>query len=165
MKVQFSHIKYIGQFILLAFILLIPKVHFSQKFTATSTQNLNFGSFYPTGSGGSIIVSTTGARSLLTGNIVLLSSGTPPSNAIFQITGKGNANYITNININNTILSRIGGGGSLSLNSFTFYPPPLLNIKNRTVYLNVGATLTIGSITANPPGAYTGPFYVNFIYN
>ena len=163
MKVQYSHIKIFRQLILLAFILLIPKVHFSQKVTATSRQNLSFGIFYPLGTGGSVIISTSGVRTS-TGNIVLLSGGIV-SNAIFQVTGDKKARNITNITISNSTLTQVGGGGTLSLNTFITNPTPNIDIRNKTATINVGARLTVGSITANPPGNYIGTFNVTFIYN
>lgn len=163
MNGQYSYIKIFRQLILLAFILFIPKIHFSQDVSATSTQSLNFGSFYPLGAGGSVIISTSGARTS-TGNIVLLSGGIS-SNAIFEVRGNNRVRNITSITIPNATLTRVGGGGTLSLRTFITSPSPNINIRNRTAIINVGATLTVGSITANPPGSYVGTFNVTFNYN
>lgn len=149
---------YILRLFTITALLLVSKISVSQNVTFTKTQDLNFGDFYPTGTGGSVIVNTSGVRSKVN-NVVLFSSANV-SCAIFSITGNGKVRYATSITISNSTLYRAGGGGSMSLNTFTYSPTPNINIRNRTVTLYVGARLTVGSIIANPPGNYSGTFNV-----
>ena len=151
-------ILYIAHNFTVSVLLLLSELSFCQNVTITKTQDLNFGDFYPTGSGGSVIVSTSGIRSKVS-NIVLFSENNV-SCATFEITGNGKVRNATSITISNSTLYRTGGGGSMSLNTFTYSPTPSFNIRNRTVTLYVGARLTVGSIIANPPGNYSGTFNV-----
>lgn len=153
----------IPRFFAVAVFLLLSNILSSQNVTITKTGDLNFGNFTPTGSGGTVIVSTTGVRSK-TGNVILFSSP-DVSRAVFSIKGNNSARYVTNITIGNATLNRIGGGGSMSLTTFKTSPVPSFNIRNRTVTLSVGATLNVGSIIANPPGDYSGTFTVTIINN
>ena len=73
------------------------------------SQNLSFGDFYQYASGGTIIVSSSGARSS-TGSIVLLSEGTI-STSRFDITANPGT-LITIVNGSDVSLNGSGGGTS-----------------------------------------------------
>lgn len=125
-------------------------------------QNMNFGTFFPTGSGGDINISPDGTRSA-TGGVVLF-GGSQPTQAIFELITRGNRKPIS-FNISNAVLNRVGGGGSMNA---TIHPPVynVNNIQNNTPFpINVGGTLHVGSVQDNPPGNYSGTFTFTLIFN
>lgn len=145
------------------FTLIISQQAFAQPpINLTYHQGLNFGEFYPGSTGGTVKVNFNGIRTA-TGTVVLTG-------------GNFNAAYIgVNLNPNRNVLvtysptatlSRSGGGnlqlaiapGDLSINPLISTP------KNRDFNLYIGGTLTVGNLTSNPPGNYTGVFYVYFNY-
>lgn len=128
--------------------------------TVSLVQNLSFGTFCPFSSGGSIIINSQGSRSA-TGNIVLINS--TYSTALFYV----DANPGTLISILNgpDVMLSGSNGGSMMLrigNSNPISPfvtpgnPPMLPVQ-------LGGTLTAGSILANPAGSYSGSFYITFM--
>lgn len=152
---------YVKFFLLFMFLIIGKTTAYSQ--TITYNQPLLFGTFTPGSSGGTITVSNTGARST-TGTVIAL-SGSTVQQAIFNIRISGNRT-ITAINISNTTLTRTGGGGSLSLTFTATNPSPpfaLNNSNGRNRDVSVGGTLTIGTISANPAGQYSGTFTVTAI--
>jgi hypothetical protein len=149
-------------------IIFILMVSFSQKISAQSwfwfdftvNTNFQFGEFYPTGSGGKVIISDSGVRSK-TGNIVLLPSNvsackfTTTNNRLFRTVS------VFNVSVPTTVILTRSGGGSLILNPNPINPnywtlPSWGGYKTVTF----GGTLTVGTITQNPPGTYSGSFYI-----
>ncbi|MDP3013597.1 MAG: DUF4402 domain-containing protein, partial [Candidatus Subteraquimicrobiales bacterium] len=126
-----------------------------------TAQGLSFGTFFPSTSSGTVSVSHSGSR---TGNGVILAGGFW-NQAIFVV--ELLPGRLVSISIGtDVVLTRTGGGGSMNLsigptdkgNSFvTSGGHPFRNL------VNVGGTLTVGTITVNPPGEYTGTFSVTFI--
>ncbi|AGY54762.1 hypothetical protein BRDCF_p2135 [Bacteroidales bacterium CF] len=58
------------------------------------------------------------------------------------------------------------GGGSLRLNLNTNgYNSGWWIARQTPVTLHMGGTLYVGSVSANPPGSYTGSFYIILHYN
>jgi hypothetical protein len=126
-------------------------------------QGLNFGSFSHGPSGGTVIISSNGTRTV-TGDIVQLSSGLPFSPAIFEV--EANPGTVVQIMNGPDVLLSGSNGGSMSLQlggSSTGSPfitsaaPPALN------EVRIGGTLVVGSGLANPGGFYSGSFMVTFI--
>jgi hypothetical protein len=137
--------------------------------TATVTQHLSFGdiSLDATSAGGTVTVDYTGSRSSV-GDVYLLNMGYPVEQAILefhlcpgrsvkvlynplvQLThGSYNMNLaIDRIRIGTTLIS--ASGQSFFSNKGC----------NDTHYIEVGGTLTLGNLMANPPGEYTGSFTV-----
>ena len=127
-----------------------------------TVQNIHFGAFTQGAVGGSVIISPTGTRTA-TGDVVLLNLGTTYYQSIFEI----DAIVGTVISINNGPDATLTGsnGGSMSMTIGSSSPgSPFVNVltppSRTTVY--IGGTLIVGSPASNPPGTYTGTFYVTF---
>ena len=130
----------------------------------TSDQDLTFGIFCPSSSsGGTVTVSNTGGRSA-TGNVILFTSSY--SEAIFTFyAGRKNINVYSITTNSPRNLSRVGGGGTMKLTVGLPSPATFTVNKNKFKSFSIGGTLTVGSITANPGGDYTGTFSVTVNYN
>lgn len=126
-------------------------------------QHLSFGTFAPGLSGGTISISPNGVRQA-TGSVVLLVGIPFPHAAIFEV--QQNPGYLIAINLSSNVQLIGSNGGTITLqigptdkgNSFvTQTGAPFWNP------VQVGGTLTIGTIASNPAGNYTGQFDVTFI--
>lgn len=129
--------------------------------SVSNTQTLGFGKF-AAGSGGSVTVSPSGARSA-TGGVVLLSSSGGAA-AQFTVSGDPNFTYAISLPANDTVVLTKSGGQTMSLNNFSSSPSPagqLSVLGKQTV--SVGATLSVGSNQAT--GAYSGAFDVMVDYD
>lgn len=128
-------------------------------------RGLDFGSFYPSATGGSVIVDYNGLRTP-TGDVVLVGGGIGEP-AIFEVVlipGR-----LVSIELQpSTILSQIGGTGTMTLyigpsdRGTSFVTTGGHPFRNQ---VNVGGTLEVRSPAANPPGNYTGSFTVTFHQN
>jgi hypothetical protein len=125
-------------------------------------QNLSFGAFSRGNNGGTISISTSGARTA-TGDLILLSLGFQYYYAIFDVESPPN-NIISILNGPPAILNG-SNGGTITLNIGSSYPTsPFINYAtppNRT-QVNVGGTIVVGSLASAPPGNYSGVFYLTF---
>lgn len=126
-------------------------------------QHLSFGTFAPGLSGGTVSITSNGVRQS-SGTVVLLVGFPFPHAAIFEV--QQNPGYLIAINLSGNVILTGSNGGSLTLqigptdkgNSFiTQSGAPFWNP------VQVGGTLTIGTIASNPAGTYTGQFDVTFI--
>jgi hypothetical protein len=163
------------QWIKLAFVILISGTSASglaqvtasqfplgQAITIYTVQQLSFGAFSHNNSGGSITISSTGSR-WVSGGIVALNLGQPYYQAIVEI----EAPMGTSLSILNGPDAMLSGsnGGSMAIHIGDTNPSSPLRITasppNRT-QIHIGATLTVGNSAANPPGNYTGSFYIIF---
>lgn len=127
------------------------------------SQGMNFGAFFHGTAGGTIIVDATGSRST-TGSVVQASMGIPFSPAIFEV--EANQGTILNILNGPDVLLTGSNGGSLTLHLggadiVTPYITSAIPPSRTTV--RIGGTLTVGTAIANPPGSYSGSFFVTFI--
>ena len=130
---------------------------------ANPAQGLIFGAFYQGMSGGNVILSPDGSRSV-TGDLIQANLGIPFSPAIFEIDADPGS-LISVLNGPDVILTGSNGGfiglhiGACDKGSpfITIVAPPA-----RTE-VRIGGTLTVGNPLANPSGAYSGTFSVTFI--
>jgi hypothetical protein len=127
-----------------------------------NVQNLSFGAFSHGSAGGSVSISATGDRSVL-GTVTPLNLGFAYYQSIFEIEAP-EGSIISILNGPDAVLTGSNGGsmnltigtssrGSMFLNTV---PSP-----NR-VPIHIGGTLTVGNISNNPPGTYTGTFFITF---
>ncbi len=127
----------------------------------SNTQALAFGKFVA-GSGGSVTVSTSGARSA-SGGVLLVASG-GGAVAQFSVTGDPNTTYAVTLPADDVITITIGGGSSMAVNSFVSSPASTGTLDSGGAQtLKVGATLTVGASQA--AGNYSGTFSVTVVYN
>lgn len=134
----------------------------SQISSVTTTQNFNFGSFYPGSNGGTVTISPNSTRSS-TGDVVLLNQGTPCSQAIFEI--EAPAGTIVTITNGPDAILKGSNGGSLTLHIDDSDPiAPITTTANppATTSVSFGATLSVGSASTTVPGSYNGTFSIIF---
>lgn len=126
-----------------------------------NTRGLSFGRFVA-GSGGSVTVSTSGARSA--GGDVLLIPSSEGLAAKFTVTGDADAAYTIQLP-GNDFVKLAGPGSDMVINDFTSSPSgaggQLSAGSSQT--LSVGGTLDVGS--GQSPGDYSGTFSVIVNYN
>lgn len=134
----------------------------SSQISLYPMQGFNFGTFYQGNSGGTISISTNGARTA-TGDIVLMNSWLPNAQAVFEIEAAAG----TRISISNGNDGTLHGskGGTLTLHLETTEPGPVFTttavLPARTT-LNLSAKLIVGNRTVSPPGIYEGTFFIIF---
>lgn len=125
-------------------------------------QNLSFGAFSHGNTGGNVIISNSGTRSV-TGDVIPLNMGVQYFHAIFEIDAP-QGSIISILNGPDATLTG-SNGGSISLqigNSDPASPFTITVPQPVRTQVNIGGTLTVGSPAANPPGTYTGTFYITF---
>ena len=130
--------------------------------TAHTVQNINFGIFSAGNSGGTIMISPNGIRSV-TGDVIALNMGRPYFQAIFDIdTPEGS--IVSVFNGSDIALAGSNGGSMIMHIGASDPPSPFITtaVQPSRTHVSVGGTLTVGSPAANPPGLYSGTFYVTF---
>lgn len=127
-----------------------------------SVQDMSFGAFTQGATGGTVIITPAGVRSV-TGTVLPLNMGVFYYQAIFEIDApEGSIISIMN-GPDETLSGSNGGTMTLKLGASSPGSPFVTTVTQplRTV-VNIGGTLTVGDATAAPPGNYTGSFYVTF---
>lgn len=126
-----------------------------------NTEPLSFGKF-AAGSGGSVLITASGARST-TGGVALLSSG-PGAPARFELTGDPNTAYSVTLPANGAVSLTSSGGQSMSLSDFSVSPGATgqFSALGRGS-LTVGARLNVNP--QQPSGNYSGDFVLYVDYN
>jgi hypothetical protein len=125
-----------------------------------NTGGLAFGRFVA-GSGGTLTVSHSGARSAA-GGVILL--GSSPAAARFTISSPpGNGRKVTIITLppNGTVVMN-NGSAVMPVNNFTSNAPPGGMLNDPLPVLNIGATLQVAPNQA--AGNYSGAFQVTVEY-
>jgi len=172
MKIIVTHIKqHILKTLLITGLSFISVYTFAQgdsippdpgAITVYLVQNMSFGAFSNGASGGTVIISTNGARSV-TGNVIPLNMGVQYFQAIFDVDSPIGS-IISILNGSDAVLTG-SNGGSMTMHIGGSDPPsPFIIIVNQPVRtpVNIGGTLTVGNTAANPPGTYNGTFYITF---
>lgn len=129
-----------------------------------ANQELAFGTFFTGSSGGTVVVSPTGTRSV-TGTVIDLALS-PGSAAVFDL--RLVPGRVVHIHFPPSAqLIRNGGGEIMTITDFTSDKPGNSFVTTAAhPFINpvqVGATLHVQSSQSNPPGDYTGTFNVTFI--
>ena len=128
--------------------------------TVSTLQHLSFGSFIQCGTNGTVTVTPEGAR-IATGNIILPNMSSIVTPALFEVTALPGT-LITIVNGPDSPLSGSNGGTiMLQIGESSTNSPFIANSDHTEVF--IGGTLTVGSLMANPAGAYSGIFQVTFI--
>lgn len=120
-----------------------------------ATTALNFGTFSANASGGTVVVTSGGARSQ-TGTVAL-SSGTPGTNATFTVTGTGASTFAI------TYPGSFNVTGPGTAMPVTVVGAATGTLSGGSLVLPVGGTLTVGA--AQLAGAYTGTYIMKVEYN
>lgn len=140
-------------------------------FSFFKVEDLVFGRIIPGSTAGSVKVASNGVRTKTGG--VILAGGTTPQPARFA--GRGTANQIVAMLVasNSVPLNRVGGGDSMSMDSFEIGSNPTVNLSTTPLFgiigtpdgsfmFPVGATLRVKANQA--PGSYVGTFTVILAY-
>lgn len=127
----------------------------------SNSEGLSFGRF-AAGSGGSVVIAPSGARSV-TGSAVLLSSG-PGAAARFEVSGDPDRTYSVTLPANGAHSLSRAGANAMPLTNFSSSPGASgqLNASGKQT-LTVGASLNVGP--GQPSGSYSGSFTVYVDYN
>jgi Domain of unknown function (DUF4402) len=130
--------------------------------TIYTVQHMSFGAFSIGSSGGTVVIANNGTRSV-TGNVLGLNLGTPYFQSIFDIDGPQGA-IVSILNGPDVTLTGSNGGSMLMHigNSAPSSPFIITVAQPARTQVNIGGTLTVGNTAANPPGNYSGTFYITF---
>lgn len=129
-----------------------------------STQELGFGAFFTGSSGGAVIISPEGSRSV-TGTVtgLALDNGSAAVFDLRLIPGR----VVHIVLPASAQLTHTGSGETMTISNFTTDKPGNQFVTNAAhPFINpvqIGATLNVQSSAANPPGDYTGSFNITFI--
>lgn len=144
----------------------------SETATATATivtpiaianaSDMNFGNIAVIATGGTVVLTPAGARSV-TGDVTLPATAGTVSAASFTVTGTANFTY--SITLPAAALTISNGTHNLTVDTWTSDPTPTGTLDGTGAQtLNVGATLNVAG--GESSGAYTGgPFTVTVNYN
>jgi hypothetical protein len=127
-----------------------------------TVQNMSFGAFSIGSTGGTVIISNNGSRSV-TGDVVLLNLGALYFQSIFDIDAP-QGSIVSILNGSDATLTG-SNGGSMSMQIGNSNPSsPFITIVSQPsrTQVSIGGTLIVGTPAANPPGTYTGTFYITF---
>ncbi len=126
-------------------------------------QHLSFGAFINGYNGGTVTVEPGGNRSV-SGDIIPIFLGNQYHPAIFEV--EANAGTVISIMNGPDVTLAGSNGGNILLHLDTSLPvSPFINSTHppfRTQVM-IGGTITVGNTLANPPGDYTGYFFVTFV--
>jgi hypothetical protein len=132
------------------------------QLSLVNTSALNFGRF-AAGSGGSITIAPTGARSRSGGVILMNSAGT--GSAAFTLTtlnGSGASKAVIVSLPGDGVVSLSNGQLSMPVRNFVSGSGTVFTLTPAGAVLNVGATLTVAP--NQPAGSYSGSFQVTVNY-
>ena len=122
--------------------------------------DLDFGGIIVTGTGTAVINPVNGALTTTGGATKV---GTTAHAATFTTTGSRNSVVIIRLPNKSITLTRVGGGGTMTVSNWTLDGPTNRRIPlTSTFNFSVGATLNIGPAQAD--GVYTGSFAVTVQY-
>jgi len=137
---------------------------------------LDFGTFTPGNSGGTVVMAPTSATATgtrtATGTVDLITGTTTPTCATYTVTGTKGAAYTVTIPSSAVTLTNSGtatGTVTMSLSTFTIFLDALgdtggtLDASAGTSAFSVGGTLAVAS--AQTAGSYVGSFDVTVAYN
>ena len=126
----------------------------------STTTNMSFGDVYADNvSAGTVVLATTGARSVTGGTTLGATAGAA---AAYAVSGNASATY--SITLPSTDVTLVSGANNMIVNTFVHDAggsPALDGTGNAT--FNVGATLNVSA--AQAPGAYSASFDVIANYN
>ena len=125
-----------------------------------TAQGLCFGAFTYALTTGTVTVTPASSRSAT--GVVLLNFVIPTA-ALFNVVANAGT-LITIVNGPDAVLTG-SGGGTMTLHigaSSPASPFVLTKVYPDPTLLYIGGTLTVGNSVSNPPGTYTGTFYLTF---
>lgn len=135
-----------------------------EALAASEEEPLNFGRFTTGSSGGAIIISPDGLRSV---RGTVTTAGGMHSPARFVVTGSPGASFTISLPGEETVLVHRQTGNTMQVNGWISDPPSgdAARLTDGSRVVSIGATLNVGSMEENPVGMYTGTFELTFAYN
>jgi hypothetical protein len=132
--------------------------------------DLEFGSLLASGTLGTVVVPPSGARTS-SGGVILAPGASFPSR--FAGYGKVGQSVQISLGANSITLNRVGGGGTMTVDTFTIGSTPTavlstnpqvftISASNGIFNFPVGATLRVKANQAT--GSYTGTFNLTLVY-
>ena len=130
--------------------------------TIYTVQHMSFGAFSIGNSGGTVVIANNGTRTV-TGDVLALNLGTSYFQAIFDVEAPIGA-IVSILNGADATLTGSNGGSMLMRigNSDPTSPFIITVAQPARTPVKIGGTLTVGNSAANPPGNYSGTFYITF---
>ena len=125
-------------------------------------QNLNFGAFYHQNAGGTVIIYPDGSRSA-TGDVVLINMGFSFSPGLFDVAAYPGTLVSILDSPDATLSCLCGGTLTLRIRQADSYPTIITTVPPASTQVKVGGTLYVSNSPANPPGDYSGTFFVTFV--
>ncbi len=134
-----------------------------EALAANEDKALNFGRF-TTGSGGSVIITPDGLRTV---RGTVMPAGEVYSPGRYLITGASGTWFTISLPGEETVLVHQQSGNTMQVNGWISDPPSddAANLADGSRVVSIGATLNIGNIEKNPAGLYAGSFVLIFAYN
>ena len=128
----------------------------------TAVNHLEFGGL-SSGAAGTVILSPLAVRTA-TGGVTLVTTSITPTAASYTMTGSPSTHYTIQLPTTDVIITRVGNGTTMVVNTFTCSYPLLASTTatDATDAFTVGATLNVGN--GQLPGTYVGPFDVTVVY-
>jgi hypothetical protein len=129
----------------------------------TKDVDMNFGNIAVSPTlGGTVVLPTTGARTLTGGVTLPVVTGTVTP-ASFTVTGEGNSTY--SITLPSSAITLSSGSATMTVENFVSTPSNTGALNNGTQVVKVGATLNVGA--AQAAGTYTNAsgLFVTVNYN
>lgn len=136
-----------------------------EALTTQEMAQLNFGRFSPETQGGKIILTPDGVRTAE--GTVALAGGTH-NPAIFYITGQYEATFSISLPAEPAVLTNPETGKTILVSEWKSSPAPGRSagkLLGGGMTVRIGASLTVGDMTANPVGFYAGTYAVTFTYD
>ncbi len=128
----------------------------------TETQQLSFGAFTLSGAGGTVIIYSDGSRGT-SGNVIPLFVNPVFTTARFELV----ANRGTIVSLLDWPSSTLTNGSqtmTFIINStLPVLPYVISTVPPLGTTLNLGGTLNVGSLLANPAGSYSGTYNITFV--
>lgn len=130
--------------------------------TLTNTADLRFGEVVASGTAGTVVITSAGAKST-TGGVTAL-GGLPHGAAAFTVGGGANRTFSINIPTGAVTITKIASTETMTVNAFTssLGASSALDVSGAAA-LTVGGTLTVGA--SQVTGNYSGEFTVTVAYN
>lgn len=136
-----------------------------EALTATETSQLSFGRFAPNNQGGQIRISPQGERNAI-GSLALGGGTFNPGS--FYITGQSGSSFTITLPNTPAVLTNVSKAKTMLVSQWESNPPAGIGagiLEGGSLAVNVGATLTVGSLDDNPVGVYSGTYSIVFAYN
>ena len=149
-------------FIYFVLLIIFPSNTIKAQINTYSIQGFDFGTFYQGSNGGTIDISTEGLRTA-SGDIILMNTWQPSSQAIFEITAPAGSTISVLRGTDSILTGSNGGTLTLQLQQTDLGSPfSTTAVAPARTRIKVAGKLIIGNRTSSPPGKYQGTVSITF---